>query len=756
MARKHDPDVIILDVMMPDINGFEVCKTLKEEPETSSIPIIIVSALSKVESRIEAKKAGADEFLSRPHIREELLVRIRMLIQLKQKWIGLQKENDHLRQNAEMQQLMKDYELLDLSGKKLTTVPLVIFKNSNLRKLHLNRNKLTELPSLIGLLRDLEELHLKDNNLTSLPIEIKQLKNLKTLDLRGNSLSIPSQILEKYDDPKIILDHYFQHQNQQVFDEAKIVVLGQANAGKTSLINRLVFGIFDPNQKKTPGINIVNWTVKPKDRTVRLNIWDFGGQEIFHAIHQFFLTPRSLYLLLLDARQSESAGRLEYWIKTIESFGGDAPVIIVVNKIDEHLLELDHRVLQSKYPSIQDIVYTSCATNEGFDQLQKTVIEAVTALPYLQEEWSFSWFAIKEKLRTLKDDFIPYESYMQLCEEEGVNSSLEQRVLIQDLHDLGVILNFQGDPRLEDTHVLNPTWVSNGIFQILNADLPAKNQGVLEINQLEQILDKRTYPSRKYYFLLGMMEKFKICFSFTNQSDTYLFPSLLSNQEPVLQWGETKSLKFEYHYETLPMSIISQFIVVMHTYAHKNTYWRNGIVIYYEENKALIKADYEDRRISVWVRGDSKSSRRNLLSIIRAQFQLIHYAIPRLEVVEAVPLPNSPENTITYQELLNLEKQGIDRYFYAKINDWISVAFLLDGIEAPQKRNLPELRDKLMKNFSKNEIKDICFRLGIDHQNLQQETKNELAMELVLALNRKGRIQDLVQLCNKLNSNFEG
>lgn len=96
MAKEHDPDLILLDVMMPDINGFEVCKILKEDQSTHLIPIIMITALSKVESRIEGKKAGADEFLSRPHIREELLVRVRTLIQLKRARTNLEEERHRL------------------------------------------------------------------------------------------------------------------------------------------------------------------------------------------------------------------------------------------------------------------------------------------------------------------------------------------------------------------------------------------------------------------------------------------------------------------------------------------------------------------------------------------------------------------------------------------------------------------------------------------------------------------------------------
>ena len=97
MARIHDPDIILLDVMMPDMGGYEVCRALKKDPSTHLIPVIMVTALREVEARIEGKKSGADEFLSRPYDREELLVRVRTLIELKRTRVNLEKERNNLR-----------------------------------------------------------------------------------------------------------------------------------------------------------------------------------------------------------------------------------------------------------------------------------------------------------------------------------------------------------------------------------------------------------------------------------------------------------------------------------------------------------------------------------------------------------------------------------------------------------------------------------------------------------------------------------
>ena len=575
---------------------------------------------------------------------------------------------------------------LYLSNNSLSSLPPEIVQLSNLTYLYLSNNSLSSLPPEIVQLSNLTVLDLSNNSLSSLPPEIGQLSNLTYLDFSNNSLPISPEVIQKYDEPATIINYYLslQSNQQKPLHEAKMLLVGQGNVGKTCLRERLIRNQYDPTRNKTDGIDIENWKIKIEDKEIQVNIWDFGGQEIMHSTHQFFLTKRSLYLLVVDTTQSEEENRIEYWLKIIQSFGKDAPVIIVGNKADQHPLDIDQNGLKQKYPQIKDFYEVSCETGIGINELTKFIKQEINQLEHIDDLLPLPWFNIKQKLEELDKDYIPYEEYESLCEKEKVEEEQKQRILIRLLNDLGIVLNFQDDPRLEDTHVLNPEWVTKGVYKILNdRELIVENRGILNLRTLKRILyqvNKKRYPAHKHLFIIGMMRKFELCFVIETDKQ-WLIPDILPKEEPYTgEWDDT--LTFEYHYSVLPNSIISRFIVRMNHYIHQKTYWRSGVVLAHEGNTALVKADREDRILKIRVKGII-NTRRNLLTAIRSQFDYIHSTIPGIKPEQKVKLLGYPEiPPVNYEWLLELERRNKPSFIPPGLTDEINLRELLKSIES--------------------------------------------------------------------------
>jgi internalin A len=392
--------------------------------------------------------------------------------------------------------------------------------------------------------------------------------------------------------------------------------------------------------------------------------------------------------LVLDSRLTQEENRVEYWLKIIQSFGGESPVLIVGNKIDQHPLDIDRTGLQKKYPNIIGVFKTSAATGAGIEALKTAIAEQVNNLPHVSDLLPETWFTVKTKLEELgsESNFITHDKYLELCAENEVSDETSQHTLIGFLHDLGVVLHFQDDPRLEALGILNPQWVTNGVYKILNSHTLFQNKGVLTISMLDEILNLPEYPRGKRLFIVDMMKKFELCYDI-EADKTFLVPDLLPKDEPTeLIFNGIPA--FEYAHPVLPFSVITRFIVRMNQHVEDGFVWRTGVLLKIGDNTALVKADIEDRKITIAIDG-LKHTRRDALSAIRYQLDEIHNSIKGLDAQKRVPIPNAPNaEPLDYEYLLMLEREGDET---CRVKDGsqlvtVNVHQLLSGVESEATR----------------------------------------------------------------------
>jgi len=668
----------------------------------------------------------------------EISYHIKMLKKLKRIDLNGTQINSLPKEFSELKEML----YLNLSSLKLQEIPPVIFNLFNLQELNLSGTRIHSIPSEIGRLNNLDHLDLSGMGLTSIPPAIFNLNKLHRLNLVGNRIrELPPQIVQANIDicwsthgrengiflhrnplesppPEIVIKgtgavkSYFMSfkGEKKPIDEVKVLLVGDGDAGKTSIVKRLTGGEFSENEPQTHGININDFNINSGGKRIKVHFWDFGGQEIMHATHQFFLSKRSAYILVLDGRKDE---KTEYWLKHIETFGGDSPIIIVMNKIDQHLsFDVNRKFLSEKYPSIKGFYRVSCLNNTGLKELQGALSRTLARIEHTKTLWAYAWFNVKERMEMMTEDFISYTRYREICKTEGINDIDSQDTLVEFLHDLGVVLSFK-DLALRDTNVINPRWVTNGVYKIINCEKIAYAGGELHLNLLNDILDKKTHPPEKHDFIIELMKKFELCYELNGEK--VLIPSLLPIEEPNYSFDIDDFIRFYIDYDFFPKSILPRFIVKMHDDIHNQLRWRTGVVL---KNKhinchAVVKADEIEKRISILILGSQK---RDYLGIILYSFRLINQSFKKLKYTEKVPMPDNPNITISYEHLIRLESRAIRYYLPDGAEKEYDVQELLGNVK-PQLKAEEEILQLL------REIKD---------QNDTQESLLEKANETIM------------------------
>lgn len=564
--------------------------------------------------------------------------------------ISLNISNENIYSVPELVQNFMKLRLLDASLNRIETFPEILFSLSSLQVLNLCGNRIKYLPRWLF-----------DNPNFNISLS-KPSSSLNdstcTVFLEGNPIQIPPQEIINRGREAVIT--YFDNieGDQMPLNEIKLVLIGDGGAGKTSLLKRFLGQEFDPNQSQTEGINISSFSMNLECGDVKVHIWDFGGQEILHATHQFFLSHRSVYLILLDGRKEEDP---EYWLNHAKIFGGESPVLIALNKIDKNPgFDVNRKLLSEKFPSIHGFHKISCATNKGIDSLMHGIQETVEKVEITNTTWPKSWFNVKSQLEKKKKPFLTYENYIDICLENGIGSNSTMETLLNFLHDLGIVVHFS-DFNLMDTHVLEPQWLTQAVYAIINSSIIAENYGVMNLNNLSIILgNNAAYPQSKYQYIINVMLKFELCYKVNNE--TSLIPQLLPVQEPDFPFNVDEALIFHIKYKFLPKSILPRFMVKQHSNIVGSLHWRTGMVLSDKslDATAVIRVDYNEKRLEFFVFGERK---QDYLTILRTILLSINRSFESLEFSEIIPLPDNLHIGVSYNHLLTLQNRGIETCF---------------------------------------------------------------------------------------------
>lgn len=533
---------------------------------------------------------------------------------------------------------------LNLSFNQLTTIPAGIASLKNLRYLDLGNNKLTTIPDFIYDLPLLDSLSFANtvryyesankNKIKEVSSNILKLKKLKKLRLDNNSIERPPiEIVEK--GVEAIKEYFCQLEDEGVdyLYEAKLVIVGEGGAGKTTLAKKIEDSNYQLQEEDTTkGIEVIQWHFPFEKGQFRVNIWDFGGQEIYHATHQFFLTKRSLYALVADTRREDTD--FYYWLNVVELLSDNSPLLIVKNEKQDRYREINDRQLRGQFTNLKEILATNLATNRGLLDVLREIKHFVMSLPHIGAQLPKTWVRVREALERDSRNHITLDEYLNICQQNGFTQLQDKLQLSGYLHDLGVCLHFQNDSLLKKTVILKPKWGTDAVYKVLDNERVIRSLGKFTQSDLANIWCEDEYFTMQDE-LLRLMINFKLCYEISVSQGTYIAPQLLSANQPRYDWDTSNNLILRYTYEFMPKGILTQFIVVMHQLIDEQRYvWKSGVILSKDQTKAEVIENYGKREIKIRVTGSHK---RDLMTIVTHELDKIHATYKRLKFNKLIP-----------------------------------------------------------------------------------------------------------------------
>ena len=384
---------------------------------------------------------------------------------------------------------------LDLSRNEITSIPLkgwlALGTLSNIEKIWLQGNQITAVPpeawDRLGQLHELKELHLTNNRLDGIPLEgwdtHNRFVNLRRLDLTGNPL--PEEMLAAAErGPRSLFDYLEAARLRAAHPRTvKLMLLGEPACGKTTLVEALSGNPSpcDPNRTETIGVSVRRLTKKsPEDgRPLYLAAWDFAGQHMEYATHQFFLRAGGVYLIVWKARLGSDYGQrdLWYWLELLKMRVREPVFLLVTTHTGKTPSGINLAEIQSQYPGCQGHFEVELCDGAGLAVLETKILDLAVTSPSMKAVWPAPWLAVLNEIRKMRElePYITTGAFWELCARNELAEPQAQRDLADQLDRLGEIVFYDREP-LDRFVMLDPTWVTELVASVVR-DKGVRDQG---------------------------------------------------------------------------------------------------------------------------------------------------------------------------------------------------------------------------------------------------------------------------------------
>lgn len=518
--------------------------------------------------------------------------------------------------------------------------------------------------------------------------------------------------------------------------QIKVVFLGDGSTGKSLTVARLLNdGAIPPdfNGKATPGIAIEDKDyLLPDGRNVQVHFWDFGGQEILHSMHRIFLTDRTLYVVMINARNNTQDTQARYWLHNVRSFAPDCPVLVVLNQIDQNPnASVNERSLKKLYPNLRGIIRLSALeySQDNFNRefTDKMLAEAAK-FDSLDHFFPAEWMKTMERVRQMEGNYIRGAKFREICRECGVEGEKLRLDLLRWFHDIGVSFCYGSTQRLRDYVVLNPEWITNGIYTIIWNKHDKTANGMVnreeiyrllnpgEGDDVQQVRSDMTYELGDVDFVLEVSRKFRLSFRLDEERE--FIPMLCdANALPEADTfpEEPGVLEFRLEYDYLPMNVLHRLMVDMRQDLRMDKVWLTGALLQQKYNgvRAMVKS--EGDVLSIYIQTTDRAHKAHTyLNTIRGVLDAIHQDMGlKVPITKVAYTENGETEYFSYKQVEGFRVNNQETIYSEVLDKMIPIEDILNGTDS----RVEQQKKKLLRDMG-----DICVQL-LENRKMVTELK---------------------------------
>ena len=560
--------------------------------------------------------------------------------------------------------------ILYLNDTPLAALPDSVGQLANLQTLYLDGTRLSALPDSVGQLANLQTLYLDGTRLSALPEGLGELPKLRKLDLSGLTLPrLPRSLARKglpfvetsdiafsginlygvtlteqdkavflQNDPALI-EALYEPESLRTLRECRVIFLGDGDSGKSYTIKRFrARGRRETEENpyttsETPGVEILDEDVTYENETYTLHFWDFGGQQLLHAMHRCFLSDDSCYVVTVKSRETRADRRARYWLRNAAAFAPDSPVLLYVNcwDNDDGRRVLDERRLRKDFPNLVDVVYVSAKAAEDGEfreKLMEPLIRMAASSRGCKKAVPQSWIAVRKAIQAESESrpYLDKARYHALCAAKGIEDD-NAPALLSYFNTLGVCFSYHRDAEkkeLADYRLLKPVWLTNAIYAVIEEGMVYAEAGRISDSAIRQMLCnrapelvrgkryRRTVPEIVYQpeecpYIIDVAILHNLCYR-ADRAHLF-FPALCSTDSPVEALEEPgegqRSVEYRLKYSYLPDNVIHRLMIrcMQQNFAVRQCWLRGLILADTEGRRVMIRMDDDETlAIDLWFR----------------------------------------------------------------------------------------------------------------------------------------------------------